>query len=349
MSTLTYDRLATLAPILRFLAPPGVSPEGYGGLVISGNTLAWRTEWEDGPEVLLIDLAIGALVHREQNLAGKRMFCVDEGFLIEDNGYRLDGAKKKSKEARRLVFLSRDGKTNQTFAAPPGIIRSFSPDRREVASFHEGRLEIRLWPSLSLAFAQTGFKPGVDWDVRRTFCYDGKQYVALAIDGNCPPHSINTGSETLYAMGQGIAQSGIGGLTLYSLLSNWQLTIAPPGEGGYVPSGLTKDGRGICIVLGERPRRFDIDFAAGRLLSEPAFDLHPRDDEAWWHPELDAVLFKRSGRLLLSTLDGRRLCRLPIGARPECWFDQGCALLVTYPSADPDRLQMEVWRVSYLH
>ena len=109
---------------------------------------------------------------------------------------------------------------------------------------------------------------------------------------------------------------------------------------------VTADGRGIRLVMGHRPCRFDIDFATGEILSRPIEHPLAEDGESseLWHPELDAAVAEDEDGQFLCSVEGRTLLRFPSGAEAKCWFDEGRALLVTYPGGHPHRLQIEVWR-----
>ncbi len=343
---LSLDTLATLVPTFAMDLPEGVSPQGYGRLSInrSGTSLAWGTEWDATREVILIDLARGEVRSRMANIAADHLVRRQGGFFVVDSGYRPDGALEP-----RLFHLRDDG---TSFHAPVslagvGWLKSYAPTGDMIAFFHEGKLQVRRFPALDVVATLHGREPGIDWQSGRMWCsLRPGEYDVSSIDGSEPPIRIQS-EEALYPACSGVAETSLDEVTLYGLLVPWRAPLVPKTSSTTHSVSIPPERDRVRCVEGRVLRRFVVDWTDGAVRDSEilgALPEEPRIGALIWHPTVDAMVAPAGGRRRLVSLSGETVLEFPAGARPELWFDDGRALLVTYPN-DGERLPLEVWRV----
>jgi hypothetical protein len=131
------------------------------------------------------------------------------------------------------------------------------------------------------------------------------------------------------------------------------LTLLPPTSRTIWNVDVTNDGRTVRLMLGRKPRRFEIDLEAGRVSRSPADALHlararrhHTGTDLAWHPTLNVVALIRDWpRTVVYTADGGFLCRLPDRTRPQAWLPSTTAVL-TVREADHATTLFERWDVS---
>jgi len=344
----TVEQLATLALATSFDAPPQISPTGYhSGFLDDDDTLVCC----DDTGVFVLNLRTGRLMRRISAVACSSATIVDGGYALNVRDYR-DGVLRG-----KLIFLPNDG-SPERIVPYRGHVRSWSPAGDEVAIFCDRRLEVRRWPTMEIVGSVDGLHPTIDWDERVLYVTDGGRHVMQSFGESRERRYLDFDrgeAQPLYLLGDGIANINLG-FTLLSLRAGWRTDLVdplPPDGDGYLSVLLTHDRRGIRTVIDHRPCRFEVDFATGELQTRPVLparasgddDDERLDPDELWHPTLDAaVVDDADGTTVLRTVDGHVLTRFPFGACAKAWFDDGRALLVTYPFAGKARLRIEVWR-----
>jgi hypothetical protein len=322
-----------------FHAPAQIQHQGYrSGCIDDGKLVCC-----DAAGVFVFELATGELLRRVPIASGSSIRRVGAGYVVDVS------SPPGTPRGGRLVHLPFDD-------APPSIapyrghVKSWSGT--EVALFDDGALEVRRWPSMELVRAVRGYHPTVDWANRLLLVSDTDRgrHVIAAIDGDHERRHIDYGDlepQFFYLAGNGVAQVDHG-FTLVGYLAGWRTKLCDgtlsEGSLRHVP---TTDGRGLRCVIANQPCRFDVDFQTGELLTRPpgVERGQPTMSLDLWHPVLDAVVLEDDRGEALCDLDGTVVTRLPRGGQAKQWFDDGRALLVTYPS-DDGPLRIEVWRLA---
>ena len=339
------NALARLQPVVTSALP--VSPEGYGSLAIgkSGRTLVWGTEWEKECDLVFVDLVTGEVQRRVREVAANGLVARPSGFFVADAGHR----RGRAEEPSRLLELGEDGTVLRVVPMDGrGSLQSVSPDGASVAFFADRHLVIRTWPDMHERASLAGLRPRIEWQSERMFCWDGARYEVRSIAGDAAVIRIDT-LEPIYPAAKGVASSSLSGLVLYGLRTPWTRRLTASSDKRISES--VGDGGTVRACVGQTLHRFVVNLRSGELLHSTSVEL-PHDpfapggydDRVFWHPKLDALLVHQRDRYWLCSVDGSKLLELPDDARPEAWFDDGRALLVTYPNANDQLLPFEVWR-----
>jgi hypothetical protein len=264
-----------------------------------------------------------------------------------DGGYVVT-VRTMGQSDGRLVYLP-DDDSPTTIVAFRGFTKSWCGS--EVGLFNAGTLEVRRWPTMDLVHSVAGYHPTIDWTNRLLLVSDGDnhRHVIESIDTK-ERRYVPYGEEEpqfFYIAGHGVAEVDFG-FELVGYLSGWRTRLC---HAPHRRSGLsiypTRDGRGFRAVMGNRPFRFDIDFATGQLLTELP-DLTGRQAigslQLWNRSRDDVIVLEDDTSAALCDMDGNILTRLPPTGQAKQWFDDGRALLVTHPT-ETAPLQIDVWRL----
>jgi len=313
---------------------------------LEGRTIAWTVDWEAGPVVSMLALETGMELHRE-TVAVQRVFPTHVGFIAEDRGW-------PDPRPRILGLRPRSGQGDVEVTAvdrPEGMqLIGAAPDGEHIFTWREGIGELRAWPSLAVLRTWPGWAPGVDWEGGYVWLSGGGRSVLFRALDDTWSWSLGTRTGWVVPVGRGLVQVGWHGIHMVDPVRRWSVWVLPPTVRSLPPVSVAADGHGLRVVLGGRPRRFDLDRDHGLLRAVPgdaarlaqAPDRLPRND-AIWHPQRDLVAYaRRWPRVAVRRLDGTVAWRLPDGSTPQAWSPDGQALALTRQA--PTGWVLEVWR-----
>jgi hypothetical protein len=325
--------MAKLECALSFHAPPEIHSRGYPTGFIDAHKLVCC----DDTGLFVFDLATGAQLRHVPIANASSLYPVTDGYVVS----------KRTIEGGQLVHVTFDDSATTT-VEHPGHIKSWSGS--EVAIFADGTLTVRRWPTMELVHAAAGYHPTVDWADRLLLVSDedNHRHVIDSIDTKerrFVPY-LDLSTQPFYVLGNGVADVNFG-FELVSYRAGWRTKLGDVPSDASLSLRLTRDGRGLRAVIGNRPFRFDLDFETGALLTELP-DL-TRSQEVLstqlWNPTRDdLIVLEDNTSAALCDHDGNILTRLPPTGEAKQWFDDGLALLVTHPT-DDSPLRIDVWRL----
>lgn len=313
-----------------------------------GATLAWSS---GAGSLKVADLATGEVRRTEPCLVrmGKLFVRGQRVFAIDDLGARL------------LEVDLRGGGVPAVRSVPVDHhhrLLDVSPDGERVLLQDEEVDGVYEWPALAPVVRRRcgSLDSIVDWGEGLLVAPDlGGRSVEIAriVHGNAPGEHLALAGRRgkLVPLGRGLAAQTFPGLTLHGLRARWSLPLVTANV-SLPATSVVADARGLRVVLGGTPVRFDVDLEAGRLLARPdGLDRLLResarnDESALWHPHADLAVVRRGSAFFeVRSTDGSLARSLPANTSPQRWTDRGRAL-VTMRSAGGALGQswIEVWR-----
>jgi hypothetical protein len=174
---------------------------------------------------------------------------------------------------------------------------------------------------------------------------DGLQ--ALHVDGQKEDFSRTCrGRYFFHVLAPGVYAWAGASLVLQAWPRMREITLLGAGRDELPPPSLAADRRVARIVLGGKPRRFELDLEAGEVVSAPpnAQKLARSNAETGhWHPHADAVWRYRKDRRMELVTPSEKLLVLPLGVWPLAWTPDGHGLVCVSHKDESER-QLELWR-----
>jgi hypothetical protein len=309
-------------------------------MAISGDTVAWWSQHPARPAVLhFVDLATGVELHREPCFPSK-LSPTGRGFIGLDTGWKSAGCEPARPEM--LVAYTRFGDRIVVERRPvPSQTRLIgvhpredwilldSPRGPELQSWSDQRLLARPRPQLG--------EPQVDWDGGYLWGHTENGQLRLdALDGSWSDVIKFPTWGIVRTVGCGVLRFGYHGLRLYRPRRSQlePLTLLPPTARWLRDVEVADDGRTVRTVLAHKPRTFEIDLDACKVLRTPGDAAHlarapvPTWADIAWHPTRDLVaLVRRWPRCGVYSGTGRFLFWLAPYSRPRAWLASADAVL----------------------
>lgn len=341
-SVLWREELAALEPRM---AVPGAHQVDKVEVDPEGGVLAWSS---GAGSLKVADLATGEVLASEPCLVrdvifvrGRRVFALDDmGARLLEVDVRGPVPEKRALAVEPFVRL--------LDVSPTGD-RVLVQDR-DVDGVYE-------WPTLAPVVRRRcgSVNAIVDWSAGLFVAVElgGRSVEVCPIaHGNAPGVSLPLSGRVgqLASLGHGLAAQSPG-LTLHSLTARWRLPLVTANVELPAPS-LAPDGRGVRVVLGGTPVRFDVDLETGQLVRAPegverlARAAQRHDGQTFWHPRADVCAVMRAGSAFfeLRATDGSVALGLPANTAPERWTSGGRQLLTLRGAGSLGQVWLELWR-----
>lgn len=325
------DELARLERRTVIPVGEGAGPDASdSALVVTADGLAgWRADLQRGGSFAIVDLERGTLLHESAppHLA-TAIHASAEAIFLEETSHL----------GRALVAFSRSGLER---APCEGRLVSVAPDGRRIAEWDGERLRVREWPSMHVLVEAKGHEPLLDWEEGVFFLKAGATRRAVPFEGE--PRDLDqafTGR-----LGRGVYAETGSALVLHAWPALAPIRILDPGVDPVPSPSLASDRRVLRIVLGGKPRRFEVDLERGVVVRAPADKerlARVNAETGRWHPHADAVFRYRKDRLMELVTPEERLVVLPPGTWPRAWTPDGHALVTV--SSEKGLRRLEVWQ-----
>ena len=310
-------------------------------------TLAWRDDWNPGPFVHLHDAATGVELGRVV-CAALQITATASGFVLLDHGWRVDALLPP-----RLLVLTRVGDGVELLrygVAPETSQIGAAPDGDRMILFRPGRCELRRRSETGSVRTWDWYQAGVDWEAGCVWGADDHDVSLEALDGSWSRRlEITDRFPRVASVGCGVLRLGYHGIRLFRPRGSLLTLLRPTSQPIWAVSA--GDGGGAAsVILGWKPRRFEIDLDAGRVLEEPADigrveRLTSRVHYPIWHPRKELLAFRRrEGRIDVLTTDGTPVTWLRVGGWPRAWFVSDDSLLVARGTAP--EVYLERWQLN---
>jgi len=214
---------------------------------------------------------------------------------------------------------------------------------------------VYTWPNLETLLERPCRMepPVVSWETQHLIVKGLRGAEVVAFPGGATS-ALEGRSSWQGALGGGLVARFRPGLVVSSLGRGWTTTLYElRGEVAIPYARPSLSGRFVRLVLGGEPVRFELDLETGAVLACPdrvermalAQTSDDRPGKVLWHPRADLVFqTRRGGTFELRSTQGHVVKRLPQGAAPMAWTQDGRTLLVLR-GAGEGRVWVELWRV----
>ncbi len=327
------DELARLERRTVIPVGAGAGPDqSDSALVVTEDGLAgWRADLNRGGRFAVVDLERGAVLHESEEFhVAMAIFASARHVFVDEI----------SPEGRATLAFSRAG-TERAPAANRIRLVDVAPGGDRFAEWNtEGTLAVRAWPDQQLLHAAEGHEPLVDWEVGVAFMRKAGRHLAVRFGGE--PREL----DFLFRqrLGRGVYAETGSALILHAWPGLEPIRILEPANDPVPAPSLASDRRVLRIMLGGRPRRFEVDFERGAVVRAPEDKerlSRLNAETGRWHPHADAVFRYRKDRLVELVTPEERLLVLPPGTWPRAWSPDGHSLIAV--SSEKGERRLEVW------
>jgi hypothetical protein len=323
--------------------PAGRGPHhGESAVVVTPSGLVgWYSDWAMGGGFAVADLATARVIHSEPRHRSLRQIATRDR-VFSDEAPIEGGA--------RIVSVDRSG-AHVVDLPPGGRFYDVDPAGERVLVLHDDALRIHEWPSFRVLHERPRAGALIDWEESVLLVNDAKDerwFVPLG-GGEPAPIPSERADYLFHRLARGVFAATGRGLRLYTWPGRHVIKLLPAAPESVPQPSLAADRRIVRIVLGGKPRRFEVDLERGEVVSTPPNVeklARSNAETGHWHPHTDAVWRYRKDRLEeLATPEHRRVLILPAGVWPRAWSPDGHTL-VCVSTLDSGERNVEIWRSS---
>lgn len=330
------ERLSRLERVSVIPAGHGPAP-AEGALAITGDGLVgWRDDPLRGGSFFVAELATGkVLAHAGGSARAAAVLAARDAIFVDwstPNGHFVsriarDGTKEVNLRALRVTDVD--------------------PAGTRLLVRNGGKNEILAWPTLDRVADMGGEWIVMDWENRIGLAPVPDGILVVHEDGEeetlDAPHG---GRSFFHLLAPGVYAWTGPSLVLQAWPRMTPIQLLGEGRDELPPPSIASDRRVARILLGGKPRRFEVDLEAGEVVSAPpgAQKLARSNAETGhWHPHADAVWRYKKDRHTELVTPEEKLLVLPLGVWPLAWTPDGLGLVCVSHESESER-RLELWR-----